>query len=47
MKFHWKPSEFAALPLREKAFVVAAIDTKIEVEKKRERELKAKSSAGK
>lgn len=33
-KFHWKPSEFLALDSYERAFVEAAIDIRIEKEKK-------------
>ncbi len=43
-RLHWKPSEFDALPVREKAFVIASIQLKAEAEK-REAE-KIKSAAG-
>lgn len=33
-KFHWKPSEFLALDAYERAFVEAAIDIRVEKEKK-------------
>ena len=33
-RFHWKPSEFAALPFDEKAMVIAMIRMKIEQDKK-------------
>lgn len=34
-RFHWKPSEYLSLPMREKAFVIAAIDIRVEAEKKK------------
>lgn len=39
-KLGWKPSRFNNLPIREKAFVVASIQIKMEAERKKEAELK-------
>lgn len=33
-KFHWTPSQFANLPHKEKALVIAMIDEKIKEDKK-------------
>ena len=43
-KFHWKPSEFLALDPLEQAFVIAAIDVRVDKEKKEAAEVKRKSS---
>lgn len=43
-KFGWEPSKFLDLPIKERAFVIASIKTRIEAEKKKEAELKAKAS---
>lgn len=41
LNFHWTPKQFAELPSREKAFVIACIDNRVDAE---QRELaKAKS----
>jgi len=40
---HWKPSEFDALPIREKAFVVAAIQIKMEHDRKEQKKAKKPS----
>ena len=32
LNFHWKPSEFARLGRKEKAFVVACIDERVRAE---------------
>lgn len=32
LKLHWKPSEFASLGAREKAFVIASIEKKLEAQ---------------
>ena len=42
-KFGWEPSKFLDLPTHEQAFVIASIKTRIEAEKKKEAELKAKA----
>ena len=41
-KFGWEPSKFMNLPVKERAFVIASIKTRIEAEKKKEAELKSK-----
>ena len=41
-EFHWEPSKFLGLERRERAFVVAAIQLKIENDKKQEKEAKRK-----
>ena len=41
-KFGWEPSKFLDLPVRERAFVIASIDTRCAAEKKKEAELKQK-----
>jgi len=38
----YRPSEFANLPIRDKAFVIAAIKSKIEAEDKQSKQLKRK-----
>jgi len=43
-KFRWKPSEFLALDPYEQAFVVAAIDVRVDKEKKEAAAAKRKSS---
>ena len=43
-KFGWEPSKFMNLPVKERAFVIASIKTRIEAEKKKEAELKAKAA---
>ena len=42
-KFHWEPQRFLALDPYERAFVVAAIDIKLEQEKKEASAIKRKS----
>ena len=37
------PSEFLSLSMEEKAFIIAAIDLKIEAEKKQAKEIESKS----
>ena len=37
------PSQYLALPRREKAFIIAAIEIKAEDEKRREKEIERKS----
>ena len=39
-KFHLLPSEFVALPRRERAFLVAAAEVHAEDEREREKELR-------
>lgn len=39
-KFHWAPSKFDKLPLREKAFVMASIDTRIEDEREQDKRVR-------
>ena len=39
-KFGWEPSKFMNLPVKERAFVIASIKTRIEAEKKKEAELR-------
>lgn len=41
-QFHWKPSEFLGLPRRERAFIAAAVELRIEQEKKEQKKLKAR-----
>lgn len=36
------PHEFYALPIRERAFIIASIQTRIESEKEQEKKLKSK-----
>ncbi|MBP3448370.1 MAG: hypothetical protein J6K51_05065 [Clostridia bacterium] len=43
-KFRWKPSEFLALDPYEQAFVVAAIDVRIDKEKKEAAAAKRKAN---
>lgn len=43
-KFGWEPSKFLDLPIKERAFVIASIEVRVESEKKKEAELKAKAS---
>ncbi len=43
-KFRWKPSEFLALDPFERAFVIAAIDVKVDKEKREAAALKRKSN---
>jgi hypothetical protein len=38
--FSWKPSEFLALPIKEKAAVIAMIDFKVEQEAKERAKLR-------
>lgn len=44
MKLHWKPSDYAFLPPREKALLIAFIDERIKQEEREYREIKAKAS---
>ncbi len=46
-KFHWLPSVFLELDPYERAFVIAAIDVRVENEKKEAAKIKAKSKSGK
>ncbi|MDU2591714.1 MAG: hypothetical protein E7C86_03755 [Paeniclostridium sordellii] len=39
-KFHWAPSKFANLPLREKALVIEMIDERLKEEKKSQSKIK-------
>ena len=41
-KFHWEPSRFANLPIKEKALVIAMIDERISQEKKDAAKVKRK-----
>lgn len=41
LNFHWTPSQFAGLGTREKAFVIACIDNKVEAEERERRKIKA------
>ena len=41
-KFHWEPSKFVNLPLKEKVFIMAFIDERLAEEKKQQAKLKAK-----
>jgi len=41
------PHVFLSLPRQERAFIIAAINVRIENEKKKEKELKQKKSSGK
>ena len=34
LNFHWKPQDFANLSTKEKAFVIASIDKRVEAEKR-------------
>lgn len=43
-KFGWEPSKFLDLSVQERAFVIASIEVRCEVEKKKEAELKAKAA---
>lgn len=45
-KFGWEPSKFLALPIKERAFVIASIDIRCEAERKKEAELKSKARKG-
>lgn len=40
LNMHWEPSKFADLPQAEKAFVIASINKKMEVEKQKQKQLK-------
>lgn len=42
-KFHWEPSKFLNLPMREKALVMAMIDERIAEEKKQIQRMKSKT----
>jgi hypothetical protein len=43
-KFGWEPSKFLNLPIEERAFVIASCKVRVEDEKKKEAELKAKAA---
>lgn len=45
MKLHWRPSEFAFLPLKERLLMYAFIDERIKQEEKEHRKLKSKSGS--
>lgn len=44
-ELHLTPSAFYALPRRERAFIIAAIDVRVEAEKKKQKEIE-RNSAG-
>jgi hypothetical protein len=44
MKLHWKPSDFAFLPERERALLCAFIDERVKQEDKQNKRLKSESS---
>lgn len=44
-KLHILPSEFLSLPLKDRAFIIASIKSRIDSEKKAAREAKAKAKA--
>lgn len=44
MKLHWKPSDYAFLPPKEKALLIAFIEERIKQEEREHREIKAKAS---
>lgn len=44
MKLHWKPSDYAFLPPREKALLIAFIEERIKQEERERKEIKAKAS---
>jgi len=46
MKLHWKPSDFAFLPNRERALTCAFIDERLKQEEKQQKKLKARQSSG-
>jgi len=46
-ELHILPHVFLSLPRQERAFIIAAINVRIENEKKKEKELKQKKSSGK
>jgi hypothetical protein len=41
-KFHILPHQFLALPIRERAFIIASIQLRIEAEQKEQKKLKSK-----
>ena len=41
LNFHWKPQDFTALNVHEKAFVIACIDKRVEAEKREADKLKS------
>jgi len=46
-KLHLLPSQFLALPQKERAFIIAAIQVKMENDKKENKRLKRKAGSGK
>jgi hypothetical protein len=40
LNFHWKPTEYASMTGREKAFVIACIDKRVQEEKAEMRKVK-------
>ena len=46
-RFGWPPSKFLALPVHERAFVIASINVRCEAERKKEAEMKSKMKRGK
>lgn len=42
MKLHWKPSDFALLPLKERALMCAFIDERMKQEEKERKEIQSK-----
>lgn len=45
-ELHLTPSAFYALPRRERAFIIAAIDVRVEAEKKKQKEIERKQRRG-
>lgn len=45
-KFHWEPSKFANMPMREKALVIAMIKERVDEEKKQMAKSKRKARRG-
>lgn len=46
IKLHWKPSEFAFLPHKERAAMYAFIDQRIEAEEREYKKIKNKTTRG-
>jgi hypothetical protein len=42
----WTPSQYTKLSQRERAFIIASVQLKLEEEKKQQRKMKADSSKG-
>jgi hypothetical protein len=47
MKLHWRPSDFAFLPNKERAMVIAFIENRLKEEEKERKRLKSSSGGGK